>query len=206
MKGRSQGSKNKALHIWTSEEKEYLKQVTPGHHHTEILDCFNKKFGLNLSLGQIKGAIKRYNLNTGFTGQFNKGNIPFNKGLKGVGGWEPTQFKKGNTPKNYKPVGTERVNGDNYVDIKIADPHKWKGKHILIWEEHNGPVPKGYVVIFGDGNNRNFDINNLVLVSRQQLLIMNRYKLIQNDTDLTRTGVIIADVYSKISEIKSKTK
>lgn len=104
------------------------------------------------------------------------------------------------------PVGSERVNSDGYVDIKISDPNKWKGKHILIWEKENGPVPKGHCVIFGDGNNRNFDSNNLILVSRQQLIVLNKNNLIQSDADLTRTGVIIADLYQKINERKAKTK
>ena len=192
----------KSVHIWSNEEKEYLKQIAPGHHYKEIQELMSKAYGLNLTLDQVKGAIGRYKLNTGFTGQFKKGQAPANKGMKGVGGWEPTQFKKGNKPHNYVPVGSERINGDGYLDIKIADPNKWRGKHILVWEEHNGPVPKGYAVIFGDGNRSNFDSNNLIIVSRQQLLILNRNKLIQKDADLTRTGVIIADLYQKISKRK----
>lgn len=93
-----------------------------------------------------------------------------------------------------------------YVDIKIADPNKWKGKHILIWEELHGPVPKGHAVIFADGNNRNFDPENLLLVSRKQLVRMNQRGLIQNDAELTKTGVIIADIYNKIGEAKRKSK
>lgn len=162
----------------------------------------NKTFETNYTYKQLKFYYANNKIDSGLTGQFLKGNRPFNKGIKGVGGWEPTQFKKGNTPHNYKPVGSERVDTDGYVEIKIADPREWKGKHILIWEKANGPVPKGHAVIFGDGNNRNFDINNLVLVSRKQLLIMNRHKLIQKDTNLTKTGVIIADLYLKIGEKK----
>lgn len=168
------------LHIWTKEEKEYLKQITPGHHYREIQELMNKKFNSDFTLEQIKGAINRYKLNTGFNGQ----------------------FKKGNTPYNYMPVGSERVNGDGYVDVKVADPNKWKGKHILIWEKYNGPVPEGHAVIFGDGNRRNFDINNLIMVSRQQLLQLNRNNLIKNDANLTRTGVVIADLKIKINERK----
>lgn len=206
MNGRPQGGKNGVLHIWTNEEKEYLKEITPGHHYKEIQELMNKKFNSDFTLNQVKNAINRYKLNTGFTGQFKKGDVPVNKGVKGViyEGCKKTWFKKGDMPKNYMPVGSERINGDGYIDIKISDPNKWKGKHILIWESHNGSVPKGYAVIFGDRNNRNFDLDNLILVSRQQLLILNRNNLIQKDADLTRTAVIISDIYSKISERKSK--
>lgn len=120
-------------------------------------------------------------------------------------GGEGTQFKKGNKPHNYVPVGSERVNADGYVDIKIAEPNRWRGKHLIVWEQHNGrPVPKGHAVIFGDRNRRNFDPDNLVLVSRSQLATMNKMNLIRDDADLTRTGVILADIYQKISQRKSE--
>lgn len=196
------------LHIWTDNEKNYLRQITPGHHHKEIQELMNKNFDLNFTIDQIKGAINRYKLNTGFTGQFNKGYEPVNKGVKGViyEGCKNTWFKKGNKPLNHKPVGSERINVYGYIEIKVAESNKWRLKHQVVWEENKGPIPKGYVVIFGDSNKLNLDINNLVLVSKQQLLIMNRYKLIQNNVDLTRTGIIIADIYGKISEKKIKTK
>lgn len=208
MTGRTTGSKNKVLHIWSEEEKEYLKQITSGHHYREIKELMNKKFNLDLTSNQIKGAINRYKLNTGFTGHFPKNHIPFNKGIRGIcaKGCEKTWFKRGSIPQNHRPVGSERTNVDGYVEIKVAEPNKWRLKHSLIWEEQNGPVIKGYAVIFGDGNRSNFDINNLVLVSRQQLLILNKNRLIQKDADLTRTAVIIADIYQKISKRKVKNK
>ncbi|CAM3000571.1 hypothetical protein HAHI6034_11025 [Hathewaya histolytica] len=84
MVGRPTESKNKVLHIWSKEEKGYLKKITPGHHYKEIQKLMNEKFNLSLTLNQIKGAIGRYKLNTGFNGQFKSGHIPFNKGLKGL--------------------------------------------------------------------------------------------------------------------------
>lgn len=192
---------------WSEEQKEYLKEITPGHHYKEIQELMNKKFCLELTMDQIKGAIGRYKLNTGFTGQIQNGNIPWNKGTKGIvtGGVE-TQFKKGNRPKNFRPVGSERINVDGYTEIKVADPNKWRLKHQVVWEENKGPIPKGYTVIFGDCNKQNFDINNLLLVTRHQLLVLNRNKLIQNDTDITKTGILVADLNIKIGELKKKGK
>lgn len=191
------------LHAWSYKEKEYLKTITPGHHHKEIQTLMNEKFKLALTIGQIRAAVKRYNLKTGFTGCFNKGHIPVNRG-KHIGGWKPTQFKKGHIPENHRTIGSERIDADGYTWIKVKEPNTWKQKHKLIWEKHNGKVKQGYVVIFGDGNKNNFDIDNLILVSKKQLLILNRNKLIKNDADLTRTGILIADIYSKISEKKNR--
>ncbi len=205
---------------YTDEQRKYLISIVPGHSYKEIADMFNKKFQgqESITIAKVKSFVGNNRLNTGRTGRFEKGNIPFNSGLKGYcpgGRCAETQFKKGRFPHNYHPVGTERARtaryrhghyGDDYIDVKIADPNKWKAKHILIWEKHNGPVPKGHVVIFGDRNNRNFDTNNLVLVSRKQLAVLNKKGLIQNDADLTRSAVVVADLYSKISEAKKKVK
>lgn len=204
--GRPEGTKNKTIpHIWNEEEKEYLKQVTPGHHYSEIQELINKKFNLDLTWEQIKGAIGRYKLSTGLTGNFPKGHIPHNKGVKGViyEGSKKTWFKKGQAPVNWRPVGSERITVDGYTEIKVDEPNEWRLKQQFIWEQVNGEIPKGHVVIFGDGDKSNFDIDNLILVSRKKLLVMNKNKLIQEDAELTKTGTIIADVLIKIGEIKT---
>lgn len=192
--------------LFTPEQIEFFKEHVFDRGNQELTEIINNHFGLNLSCAQIKYFKKNHKLTSGLTGRLPKGHKPFNKGRKGVDGWEPTQFKKGHRPHRYKPIGSERINGDGYVDIKIQDgmaQKNWKGKHILILEEHHGrPLPPGHAVIFGDGNRRNFDPDNLILVSRKQLLVMNMKKLIQGDADLTRTGIIVADIISKISERK----
>lgn len=40
--------------------------------------------------------------------------------------------------------------------------------HRLVWEEHFGNIPKGYVIHHKDGNKLNWNINNLELLSRSQ--------------------------------------
>ena len=191
---------------------EFIRMNITGCHFVKLTDMFNKQFGMSLTVAAMISLADRHGLHNGIDckvnkgyepSQFKKGHVPFNKGKKKywIGG-EETQFKKGNTPHNHKPVGAERVNGDDYIDIKIAEPNKWKGKHILAYEEINGPIPKGYNIIFGDGNNRNFDTSNLILVSKNQLLQLNRNKLIQKDADLTRIGVAIADIKIKIASIQ----
>lgn len=185
--------------------RNFIKQNYVGVGPKAMGVLLNKTFGTDYTFNQMKAYYSRHSIDSGLTGKFQPDHIPFNKGKKGVGGWEPTQFKKGNRPLNYKPVGTERVNADDYVDIKVADPNKWKGKHIIVWEEHNGLVPDGCVIIFGDGNRRNFDPDNLIMVSRKQLATLNKKRLIQNHADHTRTGIVVADIHQKLSERKRRT-
>jgi hypothetical protein len=194
------------VHWWSEEEKEFLRQHYTNHSQRQLLDMFNERFNVAIGISQLTGALRRYDIKSGRTGQFNKNQRAWNKGMKGINlsgeNGMKTQFKVGHKPHNYKPVGTERVNGDDYVDIKIADPNKWKAKHILVWEKEHGPVPKGHAVIFGDGNRRNFSLDNLILVTRKQLVRLNQNHLIKDNTELTKMGLIIADIHSKIGERK----
>jgi len=65
-------------------------------------------------------------------------------------------------------------------------------------------LPKGHAIIFADGNRENLDIDNLILVSRRQLLILNQHKLIQDNAELTKIGVNIAKLQEKINERKKE--
>ena len=49
---------------------------------------------------------------------------------------------------------------------------------------------------------KNFSLDNLILVSNAQLAMLNGKGLRHNNADLTKTGIMIADLYLKISERK----
>lgn len=119
--------------------------------------------------------------------------------------YAPTMFKKGNIPANARAIGSERVDKNGYILIKIQDGHKnenWIRKHRYLYEQKYGKVPKGYKVIFADGNNRNFDLNNLIVVSDAEELIMNRNNLFKEDTELTKAGVAVAKLLDKVNKRK----
>lgn len=106
--------------------------------------------------------------------RFQKGHTPQNKGKKMspelYAKCAPTMFKKGNTPGNHRPVGSERVNKDGYIEVKVAEPNKWKCKHRIIWERVHGSIPKGFNIQFIDGNPQNCVIENLYIISRAEQL------------------------------------
>ena len=206
--GRPLGVENKGpRHIWSDEEKQYLAEITPGRGYKEIQSMMSCKFGFDYTHHQIKGAITRNKLNTGRTGRFEKGHATWNKGTKGLTKANVTSFKKGQKPHNYKPLGSERITKDGYCEVKVSDTgRRWRPKHVLIYEKHHGKVPKGSVVIFLDGDKRNFDIDNLHLVTRNQLAMLNKNSLIQKDAELTKTAINVVDLMKKISAIEKKDK
>ena len=186
---------------WSDEEKLYLKEITPGRHYKEIQELMYEKFNHQFSIAQIKGAISRYNLNTGFTGRFEKGHVPVNKGTKGMMKANKTSFKKGQIPKNVRTVGSERVNIEGYTEIKIAEPNKWRLKHRVLYEEyHNVKLNSNESIIFMDGDRSNMSKENLTLVTRQELLKLNKLNLMSSNAELTETGLNVAKLIIKIND------
>lgn len=201
------------MHRFTEKQKQFIKDNVVGMTSDELTIKFNLYFGLNLTTIQIKNFKHNHHLKSGLNMRFKKGQQPFNKGLKqeafmsmkGQINSRKTQFKKGNRPFNSAKIGEERMRIGNskksgYLCIKVCDGKKnnnWVPKHRLIYEKYYGPIPNGYKVIFADGDNTNFEINNLILVSPKEHLIMNKQKLRFNDAKLTHTGYLIAKVIAK---------
>lgn len=99
------------------------------------------------------------------------------------------------------PIGSERVDKKGYILVKTDEPNIWIEKHRYIYENVYGKIPTGHKVIFADKNKRNFDLDNLILVSNSEALIMNTHKLIYEDPDLTKSGTLIAKIIDKVNKI-----
>lgn len=182
---------------------DYIRAHYKGCGNAEMAERLNAEFGTSYTAKQINSYYKNHRLHSGITGRFEKGHVPANKGKKGwcASGCEKTQFTKGNLPASTKPIGYERVSKDGYIEVKIKmRPSRsdcndnFVAKHRLIWEQAYGHIPKGYVVIFKDGDKRNFDLSNLALVSMAERLEMTRRGLFSGDPALTETGIMIAKV------------
>lgn len=191
-------------HRYTVEEHQFMSEYVPGHSYREIQREFTKKFGWEISLGQVNSYIGNHHLNTGRTGQFQKGQEPHNKGKKGTcaDGCEKTWFKKGHIPQNYRPVGSERVNKDGYVEVKVEDPNKWKLKHRVVWEAANGKIPKGCIIIFRDNDKTNINIDNLLLINRGTHAVLNHTGLCEYGGEFKETAIRIAEL--KVASSKAK--
>ena len=176
-----------------------------------MADMVNSEFGTEYTADQIKNYYGRHKLNSGLTGRFEKGHVSRNKGkhIKTTGRMAETQFKKGHSPKNHKPVGTESIRsskGRKYIYVKVAEPKTWREKHILEWEKHNGPVPEGKIIIFADGDTMNTDVSNLVCISKRQNSVMNRHKIRGSDKETMEAAANVASLKLKIAESKRKAK
>jgi len=114
-------------------------------------------------------------MRTSIATEFKKGNTSWNTGLRleSKGRMRETQFKQGDRPYNYKPIGSERINsGDGYALVKVSDTgtnrQRWRLKHVLVWEAEHGPVPADHVITFIDGNRQNITLENLECIPRAE--------------------------------------
>ena len=154
--------------------------------------AFNAKFGRDVAAKNLHALRKRKGWRTGRTGCFEKGETPHNKGKPcppGKGGRHPnarrTQFKKGHGRTGvavdlYKPIGTERISKDGYIERKVNDGFplqaRWRMVQRIRWEEANGPVPARHILKCLDGNRQNTDPSNWEAIPRGTLPFLNGHR------------------------------
>ena len=179
---------------WTEVEVRLLKAIYP-ENPTEYVAMM-----LHRSTLSIKG--KAYSLGLKKTpevferqrkiGQFRKGRTSEMKGKRwsqfmseeGQANSRKTCFKKGEvkrTSPTFRPAGYECVRrekcGRFYIWIKPEIGRRMMPKHRWIWEQANGPIPKGWNVQFKDGDTMNCELSNLYIIPRSKQLHANRAKM-----------------------------
>lgn len=193
------------------EYDEFLRGYVPGHQEREIADAFEREFGIRLTRAQVKNAKARLGVRSGTVGgRFEPGNVPANKGRT----WDEMgipedkrermrsgQFKPGNLPWTTRAVGEERVSKDGYVEVHVAQHRRerandqWVMKHRLVWEEANGrPLRPNEIVVFADGDRRNFDPDNLVVMTMAEHAVIIRSGITYADRETCETAIRIARV------------
>ena len=203
-----------AYHKWTEEEVEFIRKVYPHYPNKTIIEMVKEKFGFDITdsnLSNVKNTNGIPNKVISNSGCFKKGFIPWNKDRKMSEDEKEkskaTWFKKGSKPFNTLQVGSSRVTKDGYKEIKIAEPNKWMLYQRYLYEKaHDEKLRKDDIIIFADGDKTNFDIDNLVKVSRSTLMHLNRCGLIFDDPDLTKAGVnvskLVEATYKRKKEVK----
>lgn len=167
---------------WSDSDMRLLKEIYPDESNATLGQIFGRTPRYVQRKARQLGLSKSEAYMAAKPGCFKPGGSPWNKGTSFTAGGRSaeTRFKKGNKPHTWRPVGTERVTKDGYLQRKVTDtgysPDDYRMVHHLVWEEHTGaPVPKGHALIFRDGDKRNFDPTNLELVTRAELMHRNSY-------------------------------
>ena len=171
---------------WTQPEEQLLTQLYPGTPMPALIKVLQRtatqihskasQLGLRRSpeyLASEHACRLRRGDNVGAEHRFKPGHQSWNKGKQGwkAGGRSAeTRFKPGNRPHTWVPIGTEQIR-DGYLWRKVTDGHgrhDWRLVHVMLWEQHNGPVPKGLILVFRDRNKQNIQLDNLELITRAE--------------------------------------
>lgn len=145
---------------------------------------FCKMFGrTDVSVNNIKALCKRHGWYSGRNGRFTPGQKAHNKGKK-IANVHPAskarQFRPGQVPPNARPMFSERLTKDSYIEIKVPVPNPYTTartrfilKHRYLWEQINGPLPRGMALKCLDGDKTNTDPANWEAIPRAMLPRLN---------------------------------
>ena len=202
---------------YTPEIIEFIRNNIKGVKYKDMAAMIYEKFNLKVNPDALGQWCTKNHLQNGLTGCFEKGHIPANKGKKWDDYLTPEQQAKArqtcfsserivNNQNHtwYHKIGDEMEDKDGYIKVKCFNHAKenggdarhstrcWKLKNRLLWEQNYGPIPDDSIIIFLDGNTRNFDLSNLAMITKKENAIINKYGLRYDDPECTKLGIKIA--------------
>jgi hypothetical protein len=179
--------------FWTDDERAIVRRLYANTPTTEIAAYLGRSvktayttarnLGLKKSPHYMRQQHGAHVRTVGEATRFKAGQVSWNKCAHYVPGGRAaeTQFRPGNTPHNWVPVGSYRVNSDGYLDRKVSDLRRgardWEAVHRLVWKEAHGEIPAGHSVVFRPGRSttvlEEITLDALELVTRQELMRRN---------------------------------
>lgn len=164
---------------FTPEEDQFIREnylTVPGCTISRMLGRYKNVVPQRMRLLGLRPppeTMERFKLES----RIQPGATPPNKGKKWNDFMSPeaqaksrqTTFKKGNLPPNTKydgalSVRTDLDAGRAYIHIRLAKA-KWQMLHVYTWEQTNGAVPEGHIIVFKDGDNTNVVLENLECIT-----------------------------------------
>ena len=204
---------------WSPEEDRIVRSLFPVNATNKVAALIDRTTSSVFQRARILGvkkcpeylATRAHRLNgsepASKASRFKPGQAPHNKG-RPQDEWMPaksrkrvkaTQFNPGQlsgaAARNYKPVGSLRINHDGCLERKVTDDHpvparRWVSVHRLVWEAANGPMPKGHLVVFKPGKNT----TDPDLITLDRLELITRAENMRRNSYLTRYPKDVADL------------
>jgi hypothetical protein len=189
--------------LFPKEVVEYIYANCKGITRVEMTERLNAEFGAKYTHQQIQTYYSRNRIVSGTTGKCaNRHRPPKGVYPKGLYKWHIENNRSG---KPKYSVGDVVKREDGYLHRKVGDGELVK-EHHYVWEQANGPVPKGYMLIFKDGDRTNCELENLALVSRAENVYLTRKKMRFTDPQLTESAVNLAKLHIAAMQKKGETK
>lgn len=180
------------MRTFTAEEIEFLGQALKDNGTRKVADMYRERYSAPLSQTHLRRVMQEYGLKPG-----KKQNVAI-------------------------PVGTEKYS--EYYDCifvkthhcdtrKIKDKKKrdylrnlqWEMKQNVVWEKTMGcKLPKGWVVIFLDGNRMNYDQNNLYAVPIHVAGTIEKMKMHSENATIYKTALMWGQLFYEMKKSDQK--
>lgn len=180
---------------WTPKMLEYLKENFCKYTNSKLAVLMSEKFKCYITSSSLEHKATRLGLRKSFAD------------IAKYRGPNPGGFKKGLPSSRRVPLGGEVVRKGGYTWVKTKMPNTFRQKHKVIYEAHYGAIPEGHVVIFLTGDKKDFRLENLVALSRAELMHFNKLKLqVNGDMELGQLKLDLARLNKSIGEKKNAKK
>ena len=220
--------------VLNEEALNFLKKYAHDKTYKELTVFFNKSFNFTLTEQQVRIATKNHKIKvrTKSTG-LNKEMVAFIMDHQestvedlrvAFNSTFGTSFTKRqiNKYKNYykydkstekishtAPLYSERESRSGFIYIKVSmtGPNyiRWIKKHHWIWEQAYGKIPAGMVIIYLDKNRKNCILENLAMITREELRQLAYKKLYSENKEATLAGITVVQhsiaIHKRVKEI-----
>lgn len=148
--------------IWSKEAEAFMRENYPHHSNKWIADAIEQRFGEKVKCTAIRQKAYRM-------------------------GIKLTKERQSEASKEHQIANVGKVTAWNKGYKFIRTESEWMnyGKYLL--EQAVGmAMPNGYAIVFADGNNENYSLNNLVAVPKgwQSIIAQNKWTDEMLDTAL----------------------
>ena len=167
---------------YTKEMDKFILDNCKGISVAKLTEMFNEHFETDLTKGAMKSRMGRIGARNELL--LHKETHPAINHPNAVA----TRFKKGQASLVASPIGTERLNADGYYQVKVSND-KWVLKQRFIYQQAYGDLKDNEEIIFLDGDRSNFELSNLMKISKSESVRLNCLGLRTTDKDLTKAGV-----------------
>lgn len=202
---------------YSPEQEAFLRNNAPLMSRRELTEQFNKEFGANRSVCEIKQWCNARGYNSSSDGKFKKGHVSWQTGIRGV------DYKSHFTEESFRrsvegmkqarktaKIGDEIViDGVPWIvtslEYGIPFCDRRQPKRRVVWERLHGEIPKDHCIINLDGNKMNCDPSNLYCMPIKFRPILAKNKWWTGNPELTLTAIKWCELHYAIKEGAKQT-
>lgn len=196
---RRQGERARQRPPLTAKMIEFIKKIYKGVPCSQTTANLNEKFGTDYPTQTIQKALSRHGLKSGLK----RGSEAWTEETHKTVREKNLRIAENGGNKHIRPIGYEHTWG-NQVYVKVGN-NKHRLKIRVMWERYNGrPLDSQEIILPLDGNPRNLTPENLVLLTRGELIKLTKQYGYNGVGDELKAKILLVKLDLKAKELLKK--